>query len=494
MNLRLEGSRSNAVPLLAVVVLLVLAGCAGTAPLGDSPNATTALDSSPANENPSTNDTANLTAGNLSVHFIDVGQGSSVLVVGPTGETLLYDTGNWKDDGEHVLDYLRARNVTRIDYLVTSHADADHIGGHAEVIDYYETHDGGIGAIYDPGIAAATQTYEEYLDAVEEHDVTLYRTQAGDEIPMDGVSVQVLAPPENYLAAEERNENSLVLRMTYGNASVLLPGDAGAEAERYLTDTYGDRLDATILGAGHHGSNTSTGPGLLATATPRVVAVQSAYDSQYGHPHREVLARLADRGIPTYWTGVHGTVVFDTDGRAVTVYSQRDGPTAPRELRNAPGVQPGSTNSLEVRERFAVGGNADPLTVRTDGEETTDGDEEAGDGEASSSLVVAEIHADAAGHDGENLNDEYVVFRNDGDETLDLSGWTVSDEVDHTYTFPEGITLEPGETLTLHTGGGTDGDGHYYWGSGRPIWNNGGDTVFVRTDEGTLVLEVSYDG
>ncbi|WP_243700394.1 ComEC/Rec2 family competence protein [Halorussus pelagicus] len=239
-----RSSRRYRVALVAVVVFGSLAGCVGGAP-PDANSESAPLDSS--------------RNGTLSVHFIHVGQGTSVLVVGPEGETLLYDTGNWNDDGEHVLDYLRSRNITRIDSLVTSHADADHIGGHAEVIEHFETEAEGVGAVYDPGIAAATRTYEDYLDAIEEHDVALYRTQAGDRIPMAGASVRVLVPPEDSLADRERNENSLVLRAEYGNASVLLPGDAAAAAERYLTETYRGSLNATLLAAGHHGSNSSTG-------------------------------------------------------------------------------------------------------------------------------------------------------------------------------------------------------------------------------------------
>jgi competence protein ComEC len=512
MSPRLSNSRRIAV---SVVLVVVLAGCAGgLGGLSDSGGATTAPEnSSSLDDSASLADSQALAAGqsgNLSVHFTHVGQGTSVLVVGPTGETLLYDTGHWEDDGEHVLDYLRARNVTRIDYLVTSHADADHVGGHAAVIEYFETEADGVGAIYDPGITSATKTYEAYLDAVEEHDVTLYRTQAGDEIPMANASVEVLAPPEGYLAGEDRNENSLVVRVEYGNVSVLLPGDAEARTERYLTETYGDDLDATVLAAGHHGSNTSTAPGFLAATTPRVVAIQSAFDSPYGHPHRELVARLADRGIPTYWTGVHGTVVFETDGGGVRVHTQREAPTDAADLRTAPGIQPGSADALEPRQAFGAEANPDTVTVQADGsgesdqadgssdddDRTEDGsdDDRTGSDDGTASLTVARVHADAADHDGENLNDEYLVFRNVGEEPLDLSGWTVADEAGHTYRFPDGTTLAPGKTLTLHTGSGTDGDGHYYWGSGRPVWNNGGDTVFVRTDEGTIVLEVTYDG
>jgi competence protein ComEC len=482
MSARRPGTRYAT---LSIVLIVVLAGCIGGTVGPAGPKTT---------ESP----TGGVTAGTLSVHFIHVGQGTSVLVVGPTGETLLYDTGNWNDDGEHVLDYLRAHDIDRIDALVTSHADADHIGGHAEVIDYYETEADGVGAVYDPGIAAGSQTYEAYLDAVERHDVTLFRTLAGDRIPMAGASVRVLAPPEGYLDERDRNENSLVLRVACGNVSALLTGDAEAAAERYLTETYGGGLNATVLAAGHHGSNTSTGPGLLAEVSPRVAVVQSAADSPYGHPHREPLSRLAEREVATYWTGVHGTTVFETDGERVVVRTQRDAPTNPLELRSAPGVSPGADGPLERRASFAVGSGSEidsPGTVASDRTSETaaaDGGRETS--QAADALAVAEVHADARGDEDENLNDEYVVFRNAGDRTLDLSGWTVSDEADHRYTFPEGTTLAPGETLTLRTGIGQDGGGDYYWNAERPVWNNAGDTVFVRDDDGSLVLEVEYDG
>lgn len=105
---------------------------------------------------------------------------------------------------------------------------------------------------------------------------------------------------------------------------------------------------------------------------------------------------------------------------------------------------------------------------------------------------IAEIHADADGNDGENLNDEYVVFRNTGEDAIDLSGWTVSDEAGHEYTFADGTTLAPGSSLTLRTGSGGDDETAVYWGSSTPIWNNGGDTVVVRTAGGDTVVEKSY--
>ncbi len=110
-----------------------------------------------------------------------------------------------------------------------------------------------------------------------------------------------------------------------------------------------------------------------------------------------------------------------------------------------------------------------------------------------SSLTVADIHANAPGNDHENLNGEYIVFRNEGTEPLDLSGWTVKDEADHTYQFPTGFTLAPSEEVTLYSGSGSDTDTELYWGSEGAIWNNSGDTIFVYDESGSVILERSYD-
>ncbi len=110
---------------------------------------------------------------------------------------------------------------------------------------------------------------------------------------------------------------------------------------------------------------------------------------------------------------------------------------------------------------------------------------------SASGIVLATVNADADGPDGENLNDEYVVLENVGDDPVSLSGWTIRDEANHSHTF-EDLTLDPGDRVTLHTGTGTDTETDRYWGSSTPIWNNGGDTVTLVDDSGTVVLTESY--
>lgn len=114
------------------------------------------------------------------------------------------------------------------------------------------------------------------------------------------------------------------------------------------------------------------------------------------------------------------------------------------------------------------------------------------DGGSESPLAVAEIHADASGNDHENLNDEYIVFENRGESALEMGGWVVEDEKNHEYIVPSGFTLEPGAQVTLYTGSGEDTESKLYWGSDSAVWNNGGDTIYVRDDSGSLVLERSY--
>ena len=107
-------------------------------------------------------------------------------------------------------------------------------------------------------------------------------------------------------------------------------------------------------------------------------------------------------------------------------------------------------------------------------------------------LVVDEIHEDAGGYDHWNKNDEYLVFRNDGDEPLALAGWTVENSDGKTYEFPDGFVLEPNRAVTLRTGSGTDTDRDLYWGSGRAVWKNTGDVLTVRTADGRRVIRESY--
>ncbi|AGN02622.1 putative hydrolase (metallo-beta-lactamase superfamily) protein [Salinarchaeum sp. Harcht-Bsk1] len=348
----------------ALLVLVLSAGCLGAigVDVETETSSPDAGDSSGFDGEIGANASLEPVDAELSVHYIDVGQADATFVRGPENETMLIDSGHWSDGGEVVIEYLEARGVERIDYVVSTHAHADHIGGSAEVIDHYETERDGIGSVWDSGVPHTSQTYEDYLDAIERHDVDLYQTQANDTIPMEGATVEVLNPPIDH-GDEDLDANAVVVRIGYGDAGFLFTGDMTTETEDDLVARWGSDLQSSILQAGHHGSSTSSAPEFLDTVSPRLAIVSSAYDSQYGHPHEEVLARFADRGIDTYWTGTHGTIVAGTDGDAVTISTVADARTDPADLRSSPAADASAIAPIEVRGTYDVGPDASALIV-----------------------------------------------------------------------------------------------------------------------------------
>ena len=291
---------------VGVVTLLTLAGCVDDLGLDD--------------------DTTHV-EGTLEIHHIDVGQADSTLVITPDGETILIDTGDWRQDGSDVIEYLESQGVDRVNHLVGTHPHADHIGGHAAVIEHFETEGAGIGAAYDSGVAHDSLTFDNYLDAIEAHDVTLYTVEEGDELPLAGdVSALVLNPPAGE-SGSDLHYNSVALVIQFGEHRYVTTGDAEAAAEERLVGEWADELDADVYQAGHHGSSTSSTPTFLDATDPDLVVISSAFDSQYGHPHDEVLQEFADRGTETYWTAVHGDVVIRSDGSDLAVETTQNGPT-----------------------------------------------------------------------------------------------------------------------------------------------------------------------
>ncbi|NUB92987.1 MBL fold metallo-hydrolase [Haloterrigena sp. SYSU A558-1] len=323
--------RHRGLAVVSVVGLVVLSGClVGFVPSDDAEDADGDVD------------------GDLEIHHIDVGQGDSTLLVTPDGETVLIDTGTWQADGRGVIDYLEGEGIERIDHLVTTHGHADHIGGHAAVIEHFEEQGEGVGAVYDPGVASTSATYENYLDAIEDHEVRLLEVAAGDRIPLEDESVDatVLNPPDD--DGGSIDAYSTVLSVQYEEFSYLTTGDVEERAERRLVDERGDALAADAYQAGHHGSSTSSTAPFLDAVDPEIAVISSALDSQYGHPHDEVLEAFADRGVETYWTGVHGDVVLETDGEEVTVTPETEGPTDPAALLERKDAAQSTSESLSA--------------------------------------------------------------------------------------------------------------------------------------------------
>jgi len=264
-------------------------------------------------------------SGVLQVHMLDVGHGDCLLLISPSGSTMLVDAGDRGMFEEVLDDYLQERGIEKLDIVLHSHAHADHIGGmEALLASDYE-----IGCYLRPGADAGkpTKLYERLLATLAKADYPTYALSAGEPSPLGGwdeaVSVQVLSPQPG-ASYSNVNDTSLVLHVAYGQTSLLLTGDAQRAAERDMLAAYGDGVHATLLKVGHHSSTTSSTKTFL-----RGVAADYAFIScgaDYGNPKPDTLARLSDYGIPPqnqFITLHRGTVVAYLDGTTITFTTEK---------------------------------------------------------------------------------------------------------------------------------------------------------------------------
>jgi competence protein ComEC len=243
--------------------------------------------------------------GSAEVLMIDVGQGDAIALRSPGGRWVLVDTGPAADvggeAGHPVVRALRSRGVTRLDALILTHPDLDHVGGAAAVLRSLD-----VGVVYDPGLAAGKQAFLEALDAAAGRDVPWLAARAGGLIQLDELQLRVLHPPDGILSGGESNASSVVLLASFGAFDVLLTGDAYKEVDRLLAPDLPAPLE--VLKVGHHGSDTSTDPLLLDAVRPEVALVSVGRYNRYGHPAPEVLERLRSSGSRIRRTDVDGSI------------------------------------------------------------------------------------------------------------------------------------------------------------------------------------------
>jgi competence protein ComEC len=265
--------------------------------------------------------------GTLELTAVDVGQGDSLLVVFPQGRRMIIDGGGVLPFGPHtrkpnldtgedvVSPYLWTRGIRRIDVLVATHAHEDHAGGLIALLENFQPSEIWVGA--NPPAALAERA------AALNVPMRPMRTAA----PFDysGAKIEVLSPPPDYTAAKPGNNDSLALRLTYGIRSFVLTGDMEWPMEaRLLAD--GRVSHADVLKVGHHGSKTSTSQEFLDAISPEFAVISAGFQNSFGHPHRDVLARLAAKHAAVYRTDRDGLITLRTDGRRLWTESPDTGP------------------------------------------------------------------------------------------------------------------------------------------------------------------------
>lgn len=254
--------------------------------------------------------------GEMEIHVIDCGQADSILLLSED-EVMLVDTGDLKDSYTNkIINYLKSFNITKIDYLILTHADSDHIGGAPEIINEFD-----VEKCIMPDFVKTTKIYENTLLALAENEVDCSVPVPGEVFKIGEASCKVLAPLDDY---EDCNDTSVVIRVDFGARSVLLTGDAEKESEADIVATYTKAdLKVDVLKSGHHGSRTSSSEALLDLCDPDYAVISCGDGNSYGHPHPETLDRYDDYGIEYYRTDLHGTVIIKTDGETLTITTEK---------------------------------------------------------------------------------------------------------------------------------------------------------------------------
>ena len=249
-------------------------------------------------------------AGTMEMIFLDVGQGDALAIRSPGGRWVLVDTGprgrTYDAGARIVLPFLRSRGVGRIEALVLTHPDLDHIGGAEAVVQALD-----VGTVVDPFRAAGRDAYVEVLEAARRDGVPWLEARRDVSIMLDGVELSVLHPDGPTLASfggTDSNAQSVVLLVRYGEFEALLTGDAPVAVEEAILEDLPSALE--VLKVGHHGSNTSTSPLLLAQTSPELAVISVGGRNRYGHPHADVLNRILESGARLLRTDLSGDIMI----------------------------------------------------------------------------------------------------------------------------------------------------------------------------------------
>lgn len=245
----------------------------------------------------------------LKVYFIDVGQADSILIMNK-GASMLIDAGN-NEDGNNVVDFIKEKGISKLNYVIGTHPHEDHIGGLDNVINNIEVEN-----IYMPKIETNTKTFEDILDAISNKGMKVNSPEKGTTFQLGDAKCETMTD----LIFDKKNLNlsSIVVRLTFGNNSFLFMGDAEKDNEK---DVIWPKTD--VLKVGHHGSNTSTSDSFVKQVLPKYSIIMVGQDNTYGLPKDSILEKLQDIGSSIYRTDEKGTIEVISNGNNIQINTQK---------------------------------------------------------------------------------------------------------------------------------------------------------------------------
>jgi len=246
--------------------------------------------------------------GEMTVHFLDVGEGDATLIESD-GHFLLMDGGD-RDHSSFVVSYLKKQGVSTLDYVIASHFDDDHINGIVGAL-----HVLAVSEMLEPGYAGTTSVYQSLKDIESQKSIAPVVPKAGDSYHMGSISFTVVGPTS--YSHDDENDNSLCVLVTCGSSRFLFTGDAQETSEKEICGT-GISLSADVLEAGHHGSSTSNSGTMLNAVSPKYMVISCGKDNSYGLPDQDVIERIRDKGISLFRTDEQGTILATSDGTNIT--------------------------------------------------------------------------------------------------------------------------------------------------------------------------------
>jgi competence protein ComEC len=249
----------------------------------------------------------------LKVHFINVGQGDSILIVTPEGNTMLIDGGP-KDSGADLVSYLKKQGINKINVIVATHPHEDHIGGLINVINSFQ-----VDNIIDSGVSHTTQTYKNYLSAIQSKNINFVNWSLGQQFDFgDNINFTIVGPITK--SSSDLNNSSIVIYFKYKSSTFLFAGDAESTEENKIISS-GAILNADVLKVGHHGSDSSSSSKFLKAVSPSIAVISCGKSNSYGHPHNITLKNLTAIGANIYRTDTTGNIVIECDGNSLKVIS-----------------------------------------------------------------------------------------------------------------------------------------------------------------------------